>query len=99
VAEYRGPAELAIDGEVLRVDVALAGRVEPVDGAYHWGGRIAPHPRVAELVRSGRRAGTLAIGGDGVGVQLKDLDPWGGVVVRSVGAAPRTLIEEGTDVS
>lgn len=60
------------------VRAQMAGRVEPVDGRYHWDGRIAPDPRVADLVRSGLRDATL----DGKPVKLTEIDPWGGVIVR-----------------
>jgi Domain of unknown function (DUF4873) len=58
----------------------MGGRLEPVDGRYHWDGRIAPDPRVAALVRRGLRDAVL----DGVPVRLTEIDPWGGVAVRGV---------------
>ncbi len=90
---YRGPAVVTIEGVAFEVDVALAGHFEPFDGRFHWGGRISPHAGVGKLVRDGRTTAELAIGGDGKPVQLKDLDPWGGVRVRAVGAPPRALSE------
>ena len=55
---YEGPAEV---GE-LAVMVHLSGRWEPVDGRYHWGGRIEPFDEIAALVRAGRREVSLRIG-------------------------------------
>jgi hypothetical protein len=59
----------------------MQGRVEPVDGRFHWAGRIAPDERVEALVRSGERDARL----DGVAVRLTEVDPWGGVLVRGTG--------------
>jgi hypothetical protein len=64
----------------FEVEARMNGRCEPVDGRYHWDGRIAPDPRIAELVRSGLRSATL----DGVPVKLTEIDPWGGILVRGV---------------
>jgi hypothetical protein len=76
------------DGE-LPIEVDLSVRFEPVDGKVHWGGRIAPNPVVAALVRGGLRAGQVRID-DAVPVRLGEPDPWGGVRVTGVGPAPVT---------
>ncbi len=63
------------------VQAQISGRVEPIDGRFHWSGRIAPDSRVAELVRCGLKDATL----DGIPIRLTEIDPWGGVLVRGVG--------------
>jgi len=55
-------------------------RLETARGGFEVEARIAPDPRIAELVRSGLRSATL----DGVPVRLTEIDPWGGVLVRGV---------------
>ena len=55
-------------------------RLETARGGFEVEARIAPDPRIAELVRSGLRSATL----DGVPVKLTEIDPWGGVLVRGV---------------
>src|SRR5262249_48358949 len=73
------------------VRVYLSGRVEPVDGRYHWGGRIAANDGVAQLVRDGRRAVTLRTadgGGSAVPARLGEGDAWGGIGVRATGTPP-----------
>jgi len=80
------------DGD-LPVEVELSVRFEPVDGKVHWGGRIAPNPPVAALVRGGLRACQLRIDGAGrpaVPARLGDTDPWGGIRVTGVGPPPVT---------
>ncbi|NUT34057.1 MAG: DUF4873 domain-containing protein [Hamadaea sp.] len=81
---YDGPA---LVGD-LAVTVHLAGRWEPVDGRFHWGGRIEPIPAVAALVRAGRRETLLRIGDQQAPARLAEVDPWGGVRVTGVGAPP-----------
>lgn len=84
--EYDGPAVIHGPGGPVEVTVRLAGRFEPVDGRYHWGGRVAPHPDVAALARGGQRAVTVAIAGrTGTPARLSEVDPWGGI--RVVGSS------------
>lgn len=81
---YAGPAVIA--GTV--VHVRCSGRWEPFDGRYHWVGRIRPDPRIAALVRSGRRDVRVAIGDRVVAARLGEIDPWGGVRVTGAGRPP-----------
>lgn len=81
---YQGPAHV---GE-LPVVVHLSGRWEPVDGRYHWGGRIEPFDQVAALVRAGRREVSLRIGERSAAARLAEIDPWGGVRITGVGSPP-----------
>ncbi|MFI7489953.1 DUF4873 domain-containing protein [Micromonospora echinaurantiaca] len=81
---YHGPARLA--GTPVRVH--LSGRWEPVDGRYHWGGRVEPEPAVARLVRSGRRDVEVSIAGLTSPARLAEVDPWGGVRITGVGGPP-----------
>src|SRR6185436_18742310 len=60
--EYDGPAVVAAPALDATVRVRFAGRFEPVDGRYHWGGRIAPDDRLGELIRAGQRSVTVQIG-------------------------------------
>jgi hypothetical protein len=86
---YAGAAVLRADGVEVSVTVEVAGRVEPVDGRYHWGGRVAPAPEVAALVRGGKRAAELGVpGATPVPARLGDVDPWGGVRITGVGRPP-----------
>jgi hypothetical protein len=76
------------DGE-LPIEVDMTVRFEPVDGKVHWGGRIAPNPSVAALVRGGMRTCQVRID-VAVPARLGDPDPWGGVRVTGVGPPPVT---------
>jgi cation diffusion facilitator CzcD-associated flavoprotein CzcO len=86
---YTGPATLTAAGSQLTVDVRLSGRVEPVDGRYHWAGRIAPQDAVSRLVRAGTLSAILRIGDNApVAVRLGDVDPWGAVRVQATSPPP-----------
>ena len=89
--DFAGPAVLSVGDDSYDVRVWLSGRVEPVDGRYHWGGRIAAHDGVAQLVRDGRRAVTLRTAdgrGSAVPARLGEVDAWGGIGVRATGTPP-----------
>lgn len=81
---WHGPAWIA-DTEV---SLHGTGRWEPVDGHYHWAGRIAPEPRIVRLLRSGRRDVLVRVGDRTAPGRLVEVDPWGGVRVTGVGAPP-----------
>ncbi|SCG73009.1 DUF4873 domain-containing protein [Micromonospora inositola] len=81
---YHGPAGVAGNA----VQVHLSGRWEPVDGRYHWGGRIEPEPQVVRLLRSGRRDVELRIADRVSPARLAEVDPWGGVRITGVGDPP-----------
>ncbi|NUR73978.1 MAG: DUF4873 domain-containing protein [Hamadaea sp.] len=89
---------MSYDGEAklneLAVRVHLSGHWQPVDGRFHWGGRISPSTDVVQLVRSGRREVTVCIGEQSAKGRLGEVDPWGGVRVTGVGAPPWEEDEE-----
>jgi Domain of unknown function (DUF4873) len=87
--EYAGPAVIEVGERRMPVRVTLSGRFEPVDGRYHWGGRLAPDGDIADLLRSGQRAVTVQIGHRiAVQARLAEIDPWGGIRVTGVSRPP-----------
>jgi hypothetical protein len=73
----------------LPVRATLSGHVDPLDGRFHWGGRIHPDERVVALLRAGKRDITLQIAGHGpLPARLREADPWGGVIVVATGHPP-----------
>ena len=86
---YSGAAVLRAGGVEVAVTVEVGGRVEPVDGRYHWNGRVAPAPEVAALVRAGKRSVEVTVAaGPPSPARLGELDPWGGVRITGVGPPP-----------
>ncbi|MDW3848005.1 DUF4873 domain-containing protein [Micromonospora sp. BRA006-A] len=81
---WEGPARIA--GTTVRLHGG--GRFEPVDGRYHWAGRVEPEPRLVRLLRSGRRDVEVRIGERVARARLAEVDPWGGVRITGVGTPP-----------
>lgn len=91
---FAGSARLRVGGHDFRVRVRLSGRFEPVDGRYHWGGRVEPRPDLVVLLRSGARDGTLAVGHHPPRpVRLVEADVWGGVKLAGTGRPPWSTVD------
>ncbi len=91
--DYRGPAVLeGSGGRRLDVDVHLTGHMDPLDGRYHWYGRVGGDERIAELKRPDAGVPTLRIGeGRAVDATLAERDPWGHFRITGVGTPPFSL--------
>jgi hypothetical protein len=88
---YDGPAALLLDGAELAVMVHLRGRFEPIDGHYHWYGRIEASQALAAALPGGRGAATLRTPHGEAGGQLGDPDTWGRYRVDGVRQPPFPL--------
>ncbi|HEV2640315.1 MAG TPA: DUF4873 domain-containing protein [Actinocrinis sp.] len=94
---YRGPAVLTVDGGgEYQARVDLRGRFEPIDGRYHWYGRME-----SDLPDGANATGTLRItppaqddedpatvGYPVVPCRIEDRDLWGRWRLSGVGAPP-----------
>jgi Domain of unknown function (DUF4873) len=87
---YEGPVRVYLDGSVVEVDARLHGFFQPIDGSYHWYGRLAPDDRIGDLVAERGRAGIEVSVGDGAPVtaRLGERNPWGGHRITGIGAPP-----------
>lgn len=84
--EYVGPATLTLEAREVPVEVTLRGAFQPIDGRFHWYGRIAATEALAD-VRSGA-AGTLTTPRGTAAAKLSDVDPWGRFRVTGTGRPP-----------
>ncbi|MCW2854920.1 MAG: hypothetical protein JWR52_535 [Marmoricola sp.] len=86
---YTGPARLATGGddEALEVEVRLRGYLEPIDGRFHWYGRIASDVHLADRHRAGTTVVVQTPYGAAAG-KIADLDPWGRFRITGLGAPP-----------
>lgn len=83
---YSGEATLTLDGTSLTVRVTLRGNFEPVDGRYHWYGRVQPHP---SLSLGARKPSVVLRTPFGVAAgTLSDPDPWGRYRVTGTSRPP-----------
>jgi hypothetical protein len=73
---YAGPARLSIGAARFDVEVELRGYFEPIDGRYHWYGRVAASPRLADLLGGSKAAGTLETPHGTTSCELADPDLW-----------------------
>ncbi|WP_433801417.1 DUF4873 domain-containing protein [Actinomycetospora sp. CA-084318] len=92
---YRGPASVRLaDGQVLDVEVTLRGYVEPLDGRYHWYGRVAVHAELEALL-GGKRAQAVVSTPQGEAAgELSDVDPWGRYRIAGVSTPPFAVVTE-----
>jgi Domain of unknown function (DUF4873) len=73
---YTGQAELLFDDTSVPVEVELRGFFQPIDGRYHWYGRVAANEQVSTLVEAGARAAVLRTPTGEARAALTDPDPW-----------------------
>ena len=71
--QYDGPARIA----GTEVEVLLRGHFEPIDGRFHWWGRIAADARLDADARPPARTVTLVTPHGEAEGRLSDVDPWG----------------------
>jgi hypothetical protein len=91
---YQGPATLVIDERELAVDVDVRGHFQPIDGRYHWYGRLRANAEIDELVGGRKRTAVLRTpNGEATG-ELSDPDPWRRYRITGVSTPPFVLSTE-----
>jgi Domain of unknown function (DUF4873) len=85
---YRGTATLVVDGTELPVEVDLRGHFQPIDGLYHWYGRVRPNDELTELVGGRKRAAVLRTPVGEAGGELSDPDTWGRYRITGTSTPP-----------
>ncbi len=73
---YSGLARLMLGQDEFEVEVELRGHFEPIDGRYHWYGRIASNQALTDLVGGFRAVGLLDTGQGRSPCELTDPDLW-----------------------
>ena len=84
--EYAGPATVVAGDVRIEVEADLRGRFEPIDGRFHWYGRLAANPALDEL-GSGSTVTVTTEHGAAEG-RLSDADPWGRLRLTGLGRPP-----------
>jgi cation diffusion facilitator CzcD-associated flavoprotein CzcO len=72
---YEGTAVLEVDRSRFDVQVRLRGHFQPIDGRYHWYGRIDAHEGLDELLGSGKATGVLTTAEGSAPCELSEPDP------------------------
>lgn len=74
---YTGAATLIIGDTELAVEVTLRGYFEPIDGHYHWYGRIRRNDELTALLDGRNRDAELRTPDGSATGRLSDPDTWG----------------------
>lgn len=90
-ATYEGAATLTIAGSDHQVRVRLAGRLDPIDGQYHWQGTLFGSAALPGEALRQARAATLTVGERSASARIVEQTPWGTHTVAGVGAPPYAL--------
>lgn len=91
--EYRGGGQIAPLGarseaaDPVSVEVDLRGHFEPVDGRFHWYGRIAANAELAARHRPGAQV-LLTTPHGSAEARIADVDPWGRYRIAGTGRPP-----------
>jgi hypothetical protein len=99
---YSGPARLSVTTGargVLDVAVTLAGHLEPLDGQYHWYGRVQQDEALDRAKKKGATQVVVTIGDGHPAIgRLAEHDAWGNLRVTGTGQPPFTLEPVEVDV-
>ncbi|SFR26662.1 protein of unknown function [Lentzea waywayandensis] len=90
---YSGTATLVFGEEEVAVEVDLRGYFQPIDGRYHWYGRIKKHDDVTSRVEGGARTALLRTPTGQAEGTLTDPDPWGRYRVGGISTPPYKIEE------
>ena len=86
--DYEGAATLSTGETTITVEVVLRGHFQPIDGRFHWYGRLAANPEVDALAGSRRTEVVLRTpDGEAVGT-LAEPDPWSRYRITGLGRPP-----------
>lgn len=90
---YDGDLEIDDGTERFTVEAHLSGFFQPIDGSFHWQGRINPDPRVRDVAnRIGRKPIAVRVpGGTWATARLGEQNPWGGYRIAGLGRPPFPL--------
>jgi beta-galactosidase GanA len=84
---YDGHAEVVTETGTVTVEVQVRGFFQPIDGRFHWHGRVAPSAPLDALVGNGGAVVLRTPHGEAP-ARLADRDPWGRLRVTGIGRPP-----------
>jgi|SRR5919197_5855560 hypothetical protein len=85
---YEGAARLTVGNATFGVEVTLRGVFQPIDGLFHWYGRIAPHEQLHAPLEGRRTPATLTTPEGEAAGELSDPDTWGRYRIMGTGKPP-----------
>jgi hypothetical protein len=85
---YAGTATLLVEDRELTVDVELRGHFQPIDGYYHWYGRIAVNQELTDLLGGRKTEARIRTPHAETPAVVADPDPWGRYRVTGTSTPP-----------
>lgn len=85
---YTGIATVLVDGRVFDLQVMLTGYFQPLDGRYHWYGRLAAEAALTELVGGRRIPVTVCTPHGRADGLLGDPDLWARLRIEGTSTPP-----------
>ncbi len=85
---YDGPATVEASGTQVPIQVQLRGHFQPIDGRYHWYGRIEPNESLSRLLGQGRARTVLTTPQGSAPCELSDPDLWQRYRVTGISTPP-----------
>lgn len=85
---YAGPVTIRVADSEIEVQATLRGQFDPIDGRYHWYGRLASHDRLARLAGRAPAEVTVVTSEGASNGRMGDADFWGRLRVAGVGRPP-----------
>lgn len=95
--EFAGQATVIAGDRELPAEVRLRGHFQPIDGRFHWYGRLAKDEAITELVGTGRLQVVLRTPQGQAEATLAEPDTWGRYRITGQGRPPFTIPEPPLD--
>jgi len=86
--DYAGSATLVLDDTEIPAEVQLRGYFQPIDGYYHWYGRVRPNETLAELASGKKKHVEIRTPEGAAFGEVSDPDPWGRYRISGTSTPP-----------
>ena len=96
---YEGSAVVEVGGSRFDVQVRLRGHFQPIDGRYHWYGRISTHEGLDGVLASGKVTGVLTTAEGSAPCELSEPDPSRRYRVTGISTPPFRAATAGADLA
>jgi hypothetical protein len=87
-AGYSGSVTLVVNDQEIAGEAELRGHFEPIDGRYHWYGRVSANPVLDALLTGPVSVELRTSEGSAPASKLGDTDTWGRLRISGVGRPP-----------
>jgi hypothetical protein len=85
---YAGQARLRIADSEFDVHATLRGYFEPIDGRYHWRGRLTSNDALSAKLNGRTAQATLITARGSAQCTVSEPDPWGRYRVSGISTPP-----------